>query len=302
MRIPLLLGALALAGASLSAQNFVVNGDFTGDLTGWTQGGISYNPIIETYDVSGLGASKCFACGPGGQVYAPPHAPNWIEQTIVFAQGAPYEFSADVLTLGPNSNADSGDCYVEVNNVQVGRIYFKNSTGGKAERSRFTFRFTPNASGPLNFRVNFVRVPYIFNASTPRMYIDNISVAIAPAPTFLVRGLSGSDDNMMLGKAVDFKVDGGATLAGSACAIFLAAAEQKPPIRIPGAIGTWNLDLLTMALLGGGTADASGQYAINVTIPMVPALTVLPTWFQAVGLNGGTTLAFGFHHPIVFVN
>jgi hypothetical protein len=64
--IPLAL-SLLLLGASLSSQNFVTNGDFSGGLTGWTLGGgYSCTPGLETFDVGGLGPVQCFGCGPGG--------------------------------------------------------------------------------------------------------------------------------------------------------------------------------------------------------------------------------------------
>src|SRR5438045_278413 len=101
---------LVLAAAS-SAQNFITNGDFSAGLNGWTLGGgYSYLPQVETFDVSGLGASSCFACSPGGQVTPPPYPANTLAQSVVVIPSIEYEFSADVTSqqVFNATNAEAG--------------------------------------------------------------------------------------------------------------------------------------------------------------------------------------------------
>ena len=117
--------SFTLLCASVCAQgNLVTNGDFGNGITGWTEGGVSYNPIVEPYDTDGILTSASYGCGAGGAVYAPPHVSNWIEQSILQVPTVAYEFSADVSVNGTNGNAHAGACYVEVNGTEVGRFDF----------------------------------------------------------------------------------------------------------------------------------------------------------------------------------
>ena len=115
----LCLLALAAAGP---AQNFITNGDFSGGLAGWTLGGgYSYLPQVETFDVTGLGASTCFACSPGGQVTPPPYPANTLVQTVPIIPTVDYEFSADVTSqqVYNATNAEAGRIWVDINSVRV---------------------------------------------------------------------------------------------------------------------------------------------------------------------------------------
>lgn len=288
--------SLALLAASVSAQsNWVTNGDFSAGLTGWTQGGTSYNPALETYDTDGLVQSQCFGCGPGGSVYAPPHASNWIEQSILQVPALDYEFSADVSVNGASGNAHAGACYVEVNGVEVGRIDFSSFNANLTERCRLTIRYRTSASGNVPLRVNFVRPQYIYTSGTPRMHVDNISVQIAATPSFSI------PDNRRINSTLPFKVDGGSTLASAPYAIFIAAAEQNPPIQLPGVQGLLGLDPITLAVLTTGTLDAAGVATNLIQVPNLPVLTSAATWFQGAAVSGGT-LMLGFHHGLAFTN
>ena len=295
MRTRLLL-SVSLLCASLCAQgNFVTNGDFSAGITGWTEGGVSYNPLVELYDTDGFTTSASYGCGAGGAVYAPPHASNWIEQSILQVPTVSYEFSADVSVHGSNGNAHAGACYVEVNGAEVGRFDFSSFTANKTEGNRLCFRYTTSAVGMVNLRVNFVRPSYIFTATTPRMHIDNISVQFAQTPTFAIPA------NRQIGTSLPFNVEAGTAFANAPYAILIAAAEQNPPIQLPGVNGTLGLDLLTLAILASGNLDSSGKASNQILVPALPALTSAATWFQGAAI-GGSTLYLGFHHGLAFVN
>src|SRR5688572_8716892 len=141
MRVPMRLPytpclALALLGAPLSAQNFVTNGDFSAGITGWTEAGFSRNPGIESYDTTGLGASQCYACGPGGRVAPTPYPPNSIEQMVLIAPGLPYEFTAELAVDSGMTNVDGGTYWVEVGGVEVTRTALGTILGMFPQRAR----------------------------------------------------------------------------------------------------------------------------------------------------------------------
>jgi hypothetical protein len=295
MQKTLSLSSLLLLAVGATAQNnFVINGDFSNGLTGWTQGGTSYNPQVETFDVTGLGATSSFGCGPGGSVYLPPHAPNWIEQSILQVPSVAYEFRADVCITGASGNAHAGLCYVDVNGVEVGRIDFLGFTGNKPERNRLCFRYTTTSAGLVPVRLNFQRPPYIYNSGTPRLNVTNVSIAFASGPSFAIA------DNRQVGMSLPFVVQGGAAAAGAPFAVLLAAAEQVPPIQLPGVSGLLALDPLTLAVLYSGTLDTTGGNRTSFSVPNLPVLTQGATWFQAGTVVGGQ-IVLGTHHGLAFV-
>ena len=136
--LPCTFLVLALSAAPLASQNFVTNGDFSGGLTGWTEAGFSVNPMVESFDTTGLGASQAYGCNPGGQVTPGPYPPNSIEQSVTLAAGVPYEFTAEihVSRVAAVGNADAGTFWVEVGGVEVTRTALGGYLASLPQRAR----------------------------------------------------------------------------------------------------------------------------------------------------------------------
>jgi hypothetical protein len=291
MRIVL---ACVLLSAGLSAQNFVTNGDFSAGISGWTENGFSNMPGIETFDTTGLGASQCYGCGPGGQVTPPPYAPNSIDQTVTMVPGIPWEISADLTTTQLNAaaaNVDAGTVYVEVGGVEVARTVLTRGNIGPLMtwRGRLCARFTSTSAGPTPLSIKFIRA-YLCNATTPRIRIDNISLQIALGPTFCIQA------PQRIGMTSNLTVTGPAS---ATYAVFIAANRLANGIQIPGVNGLWFLDPASTATLMGGTLDANGKAATTISIPNDLNLTVGATHFQSAQILGGA-ISLGFAFAAVF--
>ena len=305
MRATTLLLSLSLAAAGLHAQNLVTNGDFSAGTTGWTLGGgYSYNPIVETFDVSGLGASSCFACSPGGAVTPPPYAPNTLEQSIVLVPTIVYELSADICTKNENTstvqNVDAGRIAVEIGGSPQGIYNFVtgasgasgNITGQWVWRAKLALRVTAATAGsqPLTFK--FER-SYLSNPSTPRVRITNIQLRFAPnQPTFSI------DDNLRLNRTVALRTRG---IPNAQYAVIAAPLTSAVPITIPGISGFLNLDPATLIYFTGGLLDGTGFASTPVLVPNNINLTLASTFFQPIQVSGSGA-AFGFHYGFVFTN
>ena len=288
----------AFGAAQLAAQNWVTNGDFASGLVGWTQTGYSFNPGIETYDPTGLGASQCFACSPGGLAAPPPYPANTLDQGVIVAKGLVYEISADLSCSVVASNAVANDLVLvtaEVAGVQVASATLNGGTSllpqlPKDWRARLCARFTAAASGLQPLSLKFSRPSGIANSNSQRVRVDNVSLQLVLGPTCNLDGVH------RIGKAQNLLVDGA---PGAAYAVLVAPLVLSSGLTIPGVTGTWFLDPPTTAVLVGGTLDANGKATVSVAVPGSTYLTVAPTWLQPAQIAGGQG-QLGFHHAIVF--
>lgn len=216
MRATSLLLSLSLAASGLLAQNQLANGDFSAGLTGWTLGGgYSYNPVVENFDVSGLGVSACFACSPGGAVTPPPYPANTLEQQVVFVPGIEYELAADMCSKNENpnttvGNVDAGRVTVEIGGVAQGTYNFSQGVSGTSGnilgqsiwRARLAMRVTTTTGGSLPLTFKFER-SFLCNPATPRVRITNVSLQFAPGQPTVSIG-----DNLRLNKTVAIQTQG----------------------------------------------------------------------------------------------
>ena len=274
MRTLMLAGALL--ACSLPAQNFVTNGDFSGGLAGWTETGFSVNPGIETFDVTGLGASQAYGCHHGGQAVPPPYPSNTIEQTVTIPSGVPLEFTADLAVDHPTTgNGDAGTFWVTVGGVEVARSVLGAYEVGTTMRARLAGRYVPTVGGAQLLQVHFTR-SFLAATRTPRVRIDNLRLFVALGPTFCLQG------NRRLNTTVQVDVFG---KANSAFGMFLSAARTGG-LQVPGIQGTLFLDPATLVVFFTGAFDANGAFTTNVTIPDDQGLLLAPLYVQGLHVDG----------------
>jgi hypothetical protein len=282
---------LALLSSAPSAQNFVTNGDFSAGITGWTEAGFSFNPMVESHDTTGLGASQAYGCGHGGQATPAPYPPNSIEQTVLVAPGIPYEFTAELAVDSPSGNADAGTFWVEVGGVEVARTALGSFLAGFPQRARICSRFTLTAGGPVTLRINFHRT-FLASVRTPRAHIDDIALRIAQGPMVCLRG------NRKLGGVNTVDVLGA---PNEATLFFLSPARLGTGIQVPGIGGVWFLDPARMSLFFSGVTDAGGLYSFQLTLPNDPALLTAVAWVQGLQVSAALQINLGRDQFLTFV-
>jgi hypothetical protein len=294
MRTTLLPCLVPLLSLSLPAQGteWTTNGSFTATLAPWVMGGgYSLNPMLETVDTTGLGASDSFGASPGGQVTPAPYPQNTLEEQVLMINSLTYEFRCDAMSRsqGPNTNVDGGTVWVEVDNVEVARFVFGQMLPGQVKRTQLCGRFQPVNSGQVTLRINMQR-NYLCNPSTPRVNIDNVSVKDVAGPTFWI------NSNRQLGTTVVCAVRGD---ANATYATFIAAGELNPGLALPGINGLLMLNS-TATMLTLAPLSAMGVGNSNLAIPNLPFLLTTPFWFQA-GMLSGSAISLGFDFGVVFV-
>jgi hypothetical protein len=291
MRTPLLALLLTASLGTLPAQgfNWITNGDFTGTLAPWTMGGAySVNPGLEAFDTTGRGVSDSFGVNAGGQVFAPPHAPNTIEQPIILVQGLVYEFRADLSGGRPGAptvaNAHIGRVWVEVDNIEIARVDLLDYDPIETKRAQIVGRHVGHTTGTVVLRIFFQR-DYIAGSANPRMNLDNVSFHDVVGPTYWLEG------NREIGTAVAQRVRGEPV---SLFATFVALGEIPGGVPIPGIGGLLGIDPLTAITLGAGLTDAAGAGSIPFAVPADPVFTTTPLFYQAVGVSPSLVLSMHF--------
>lgn len=285
--------AAALVALPLSSQNFVSNGDFSNGTSGWTEGGYSCNPGLESFDTTGLGPSQCYASNPGGQMTPPPYQPNWIEQTVVIVPGIPYEFTADIAVhrVPVVNNADAGTVWIEVGGVEVARTTLGGYTAPLLQRARVCSRFTVTNGGQVPLRINFHRT-YLCNNDTPRLRIDNISLQLGLGPTFCLQG------NRKLGATRTLAVH---DAPGLPVVFFYAPGRLPQGIQVPGINGTWFLDPARLFFFFTGTTDAAGTFAFSLPLPNDPSLLTAVLYVQGFHVSPSLQIDLGYDQFLTFV-
>lgn len=278
--------ALVLLGSlpgSLAAQNFVSNGDFAAGLAPWVETGFSFNPTIETWDVTGLGASQCYACSPGGQVSPPPYLPNSIKQQVIAIPGVPQEFSMDIVIQQANAgnNADAGTLWVQLGGQEIARLAFGNYTSLETARARLTSRFVYTGPAGMQDLEIFLHRTYLCAASTPRSRIDNISLSIAAGPVFVWNG------RRKLGRTSTIGAQGDA----SAPHVFMISLGRTTGVTLPPVQGLVFLDLTSAVTMFSGVFDSQGANTFPFAVPANPALSSLVVFVQGMHVVTGQFLA-----------
>jgi hypothetical protein len=289
--IPAVVFAAVLASAG--AQNLVVNGHFdAGNSNGWTQNGYSQGAQVSSFDTTGVGASDCFNCRPGGQTTPPPYLPNSIEQDILQIQGLDYLFVADlaVARIVSVNNADAGTIEVFVDNVLVTRHAFGSYTAPEVKRERLCARYTATATGQKTLKITFHRT-FLTNTNTPTSHIDNISLLQVPFnPVICPRG------ERKLGGTLNLEVDG---KPNAQFGLFVSLSQLPSGFPVPGFSGLWWMGPLTIQVLTAGL-DAQGAFKLVQAIPNQAGLAGTPLYWQAIQVSGplvtmGELARFGFY-------
>ncbi len=287
MRLSILSLALLLAAPLAAQKNWVVNGDFSNGLTGWTGSGPGNNPKVENFMTDGLKASPAFAINAGGKIFKPPHAPYILKQTVLAIPGVTYEVVMDVAITGTRSNVQAGIFEIKFGGKSVAKRDFGRFTGGTTPRDRLCARFTLTKGGPSTFQVEISRPRFIFSTSTPRHYIDNIKLQIVGGPSFCVRG--------------DRKLGGTNTweVGGNPKALFVLFVSPKllpKPVSVPGYSGVFALDVGTTLVVNSGALDATGINQTSFTMPNLTVLDKLPLYFEALTIGPKGRLFGSWHN------
>lgn len=289
--VPMLLASLL--AVPLAAQNWVTNGDFSNGLTGWTETGYAGVTAVENFDVTGLGATTCYAASHGGQTTPSPYPPNSIKQNVLVLAGVPLEFSMDICVYRPatGGNADAGTFWVTIGGTtEIARVAFGNYVSQEYARARLTTQFVHPTGGNLDLEI-FMHRSYLSTSGTPRARITNIELEIATGPTFTF------DAQRRLGRTSTI---GGVGAAGAPFAFYLALQRLPAPgAQVPGIGGTLYLDPTFVAPFFSGVFDPVGVYTQSLTVPANPALASGVFYVQGLQLAGGA-LALGFDQFLQF--
>jgi hypothetical protein len=273
--LPMLAGALL---APAAAQNLVQNGDFSAaTIAPWVASNYAVTPGLETYDTSGTGQSQAYACNPGGQTTTPPFPKHVIEQTVTVAPIL-YELTLDVAsTVVPSSTVAALPIVtVYLDNQVIVSKNFLNTTARRAVmRERLAVRFTPQAAGPRQLKVEFTFNGLAGVGRSPRVYVDNVDLRLRRDPFYAVRG------ERLLGASVAFEVAG---TANAAYLVYLAPKKLPAPVTIPGFTGQLALDPSILILFLGGALDAQGSFKVTLPIPLITGLAGVPLHWQGIQL------------------
>ena len=271
--------AAATTAAPLRAQSFVTNGDFSQGLTGWTQTGWADQPRVESFDTNGLGASAAFGCNPGNN-----QTPTlMLEQQIIVVPGVPLEYYIDVACSASGFNNDGGQVELRLAGRSMGAHAFGMVSAAGVYRTVICGRHVATASGMQPLQIVISRTFAGLFGRTPRVYVDNMSLDLAPGPTFCMTG------DRKLGSTVSLDVGGD---AGARFVVFVAPQRLASGIVL-GGIGTWWLEPTTTVQLLAGTLDNMGAFTTTFPLPRDPALHQVPLWFQPGQVTTANAVSLG---------
>ena len=196
-RCALVSSALAMLIASANAQSFV-NGDFqTGDFTGWTiantANGHSTVQSVDSFDVTGGGASLAghFAVGQVN-FQSGDHEGITITQNLNLTGGVAYTFAFDWASSDPSGNADGGTYTLIVNGASIASHATGSITGGVPIRGTLSGVFTPGSTGSYSVGAMIDRV-FLCPGTDDSQYVDNFRVSGVPEPASMaVLGLGAA--------------------------------------------------------------------------------------------------------------
>jgi hypothetical protein len=288
-----LVAALSLLASSAAAQNLVQNGDFENTLTGWTGSGPGSVLGVASFDTTGSGkASKAFRIYPGGDSFAPPHAPYVLETTVLGIPNVDHLLTLDVHVIQDyfGDNFEGGILEFHIEDVQSGfvKAYEFTLRAGRVlkqdhYRHRLSGVFQFRKSGTQKVQLHIARPNYVHTAKqSPLWSIDNVSIVRGVLPPYAhcepVREVGGQFAIDVQGKPQ------------SIYALFTAFDLDPTGLQIPG-IGLWELDFATTFWLDAGVfgpASPPARFArkgVSLLIPPAPSLVGLDLSFQCVGLD-----------------
>jgi len=295
MRLVVCVALAALSSPTL-CQELVRNGDFSNQLNGWTGSGpdmLLGSKGLTSFDVNAQGSSPCFGIRPGGNTYAPPHAPyKLLTQVTPLVPGSTYEIGIDIATVASTNNKQGGIIEVWLAGKRVAtwtRLSGNISAGSYKDRLCGQFKYAGTA-GTQALEVHLSRPLFIWTSGTPQLFIDNVSLRPTVGPTILHFGERKIGTHMLLG------VQG----RPSAAVLVMFAAKPAPPIPIPGIGGALKLDPASLTLLLSGKLDAFGFLGVGFPLPNTPALHGLPIWWQGLQADKNGAAFGGTYNVAVY--
>ncbi|MCB9881011.1 MAG: hypothetical protein H6832_05675 [Planctomycetes bacterium] len=279
-----ILATAAIAAPSFAQQNWVQNGDFASGLTGWTASGGCDAPLVESFDTTGLAASSAFGVNPGYQLNSTVQPPYVLKQNLVLPAGW-FEIHLSVAMDAPGFNNDGGTISVWIGGVERAKHAWGSVPTTTVTRSVICERFLLTAGGTQTFELRFDRPYAALRGRTPRSYVDDVALRVAPGPSFAIYG------DRKPGKTVSLGIQGSANVP---VGIFLAP-KTGPALTIPGFGGTWTLDLATTLPFFAAVTDAAGRNSTSLTYPSnLTALQGVSLYFEAVDVSNAP--AIGIAH------
>jgi hypothetical protein len=289
----LVLGLVALSSPLLSQNNLIVNGDFENAMTGWTASGGGVAPAVTSEDMLGLAKSNAFSIHPGATVYAPPHPPYILKQSILIIPKVEYEFSADVLSIATRNNAQGGMVEVKIGGVSVfkwDRWLSGIKTG--TYREKIAGRFSQLLAGKHDLTIEIQRPKYTAHTGTPKTAIDNLKLSISTRPSVFIAG------DRLLGTNWNLNAVG---TPGAAVGVFIAPKLFPTTINIPGFKGKFELHLASVAFLLAGALDAkTGMMNVKLPVPNDKNLLGNPLYWE--GIEVSATPSIGPAHQFNVTN
>ncbi len=157
----------------------VLNGDFSAGTNNWA---IVFNPgniqppdyTVVPFDIDGpgpLGTSSVFRVGVGDDALMN------IEQPVYLVAGGVYRFYADLAMTTPGYNGDGGTIAVYVGPTVLASYSFGFASLGINQYTNLSTTFSPGTTGTQTLSIHFSRGYGYGPASTPKDYIDNISLS-----------------------------------------------------------------------------------------------------------------------------
>ena len=176
----LMLTAVVVATvAGRPSRAGVLNGDFSAGTNNWA---IVFNPgntqppdyTVLPFDIDGpgpLGTSSVFRVGVGDDALMN------IEQPVNLMAGGIYRFHADLAMTTPGNNGDGGTIAAYVGSTLLASYSFGSTTVGVNQYTNISTTFSPGTTGTQTLSIHFSRGYGYGPASTPKDYIDNISLS-----------------------------------------------------------------------------------------------------------------------------
>ncbi len=278
------LAVTVLASPLFSQKNAITNGDFEKGMTGWTTSGEGGWPSVVSADLMGLGKSKAFSVYPGAKRFNPNNPPYVLKQKITIIPKVEYEFTADVMSLAQSNNQRGGSVEVKIGGVSVfkwGR--FSGAIKKGTYREKIAGRFTQQKVGKVDIEIQIQRRLFTYTKNmTPRLFIDNIKLAMAPRPSVFIVGdrkIGGTLDLQAIGTPKGF------------VGVFIAPKLLTRGIPVFGFRGKWELNFgFVVYLLAGALDSKTGRFQAKLPIPNNKNLLGNPLYWQGFEISPNPSL------------
>ena len=184
--IPLLSVAIvgfdiAFVATPSAHASFLINGDFSSGLTGWTPYTTSNctigTPAVVNFDVTGLGSSPAAQLLVGEVNFTGQQEGGGLLQAFSGPEGD-YSFSYDFASEAPSSGNLSGGLFSLIfNGVVLDSLDTEFIDSGSIERGSLNGFLAGVPAGTHEVRIQATR-PFLTASSTPFQYFDNVVVNV----------------------------------------------------------------------------------------------------------------------------